>query len=695
MSDQAEDMRELEGASTAKLLEFRTATDILIQRINFMRQAGITFNGKRDEYEILGYDRVISTQQYRDEYARGGIAGRIVDVFPNATWRGSVEVIEDPDPNTDTEFEKAWKDLEGRLHVVSKLLRADKLAGLSSYSVLLIGAEGNLEEELPRGNGQESVLYLTPFSGGGGPGRGNADRNISAINADCTIQEYDIEPNSPRFGLPKTYQLARIDIPTSNFQRSVHWTRVIHIAEGLLYDDVFGQPSLERVWNLLIDLRKVTGGGAEAFWLRANAGLQLNVDKDMQLPAPKPGEPSELDKLKDQAEQYSHQITRMLRTRGVDIKQLGSDVANFSNPADAILTQIAGAKAIPKRILTGSEMGELASSQDRDNWKDQVDGRQTGYAEPMIVRPLVDRLVEYGYLPTPKKGARAYEVRWPHIQTLTETEKADGAKRWAEINQANGEIVFTDAEIRDKWYSMEPLTDEQRQEIADRKAEAVKQAQEAMKQSSGPVPPESVPSEAQARAAERKFSSTQVQLPPFIAHAVQAIGHSIPVTNLTKDGLEDDTHVTVKFGLHTNDPSEVEAILRQFEGPVELVLGETAFFEGADYDVLYVQVFSPDLMRLNAHVADNLEVTDTHPVYIPHATIGYLKKGFGKKFSGITRLAGMKASISKVTFSPAEGEDSSIGLRVAGRAEEELTAVLTEAIRTKNVEVIKAIVGDA
>ena len=94
-------------------------------------------------------------------------------------------------------------------------------------------------------------------------------------------------------------------------------------------------------------------------------------------------------------------------------------MANFSNPADAILTQIAGSKAIPKRILTGSEMGELASSQDRDNWKDQINGRQTGYAGPYIVRPLVDRLIKYGYLPTPKKGPREYEVRCPQIQVLT------------------------------------------------------------------------------------------------------------------------------------------------------------------------------------------------------------------------------------------------------------------------------------
>lgn len=231
----------------------------------------------------------------------------------------------------------------------------------------------------------------------------------------------------------------------------------MHIAENLLDNETSGLPTLERVFNLLIDLQKITGGGAEAFWLRANQGMQLDVDKDAKL------DPDELTKLASQAEEYKHQITRMLRTKGVDVKTLGSDVANFSNQADAVLTQIAGSKGIPKRILTGSEMGELASSQDRDNWNDQVNGRQKFHAGPYIVRPLVDRLIAYGYLPTPKKS---YAVRWPHVQALTAAERSAGAKSWADTNRAQGETVFTPDEIRDKWEALPPLDASQRKPIS-------------------------------------------------------------------------------------------------------------------------------------------------------------------------------------------------------------------------------------
>jgi hypothetical protein len=447
-------------------------SNILLARAAFMRQAGITFDGARNEYEILGYDRLITNRQYRDEYARGGIAGRIVDALPDAAWRGSMELVEDEDPKTDTEFEKAWKVLDQRLQVQAKFARVTKLSRLSAYAVLLIGAAGSLETELPRGSSQEQILYLTPFSGGGGPGMSGQARTM-AVDADCTILEFDTDEKSKRFGLPKSYQLRRVDVSSPALHRPVHWSRVIHVAEGLMDDEVYGQPALERVWNLLIDLRKVTGGGAEAFWLRANQGLHLDVDKDMALDKTK----DTIVELKKQVDAYKHQLDRWIRTRGTKIKTLGSDVANFANPADAVLTQIAGAKAMPKRILTGSEMGELASSQDRDNWKDIINGYQTSQLGPYLVRVTAGRFIDYGYLPTPAKGPLAYEVRWPHIQTLTEAERAEGAQKWAQVNSTAGMTVFSDDEIRDHWYSMEPSGQKEEDTQPWRSALALKMAE--------------------------------------------------------------------------------------------------------------------------------------------------------------------------------------------------------------------------
>ena len=128
----------LDSLRTAE--EFRSAASVVMQRWAFFNEAGVTFGGARDAYRGPGYRRVLTNRDYRDRYERGGVAGRVVDVMPDATWRGTVEVREDKDEKTDTPFEAAWKALDKRLQVQAKLRRVDKLSRLSNYAVLLIGA---------------------------------------------------------------------------------------------------------------------------------------------------------------------------------------------------------------------------------------------------------------------------------------------------------------------------------------------------------------------------------------------------------------------------------------------------------------------------------------------------------------------------------------------------------------------------
>lgn len=409
----------------------RVAAATLLERAKFMRQIGMTFNGQRNVWEVLGYPKDITTEMYREQYERGGLMGCVVDIPVDATWKGRGELRETDNVKRDTVFEKAWDELSQRLNIWSTFQRVDKLSRLGNYAVLLIGAPGELDQELPSGK-PEQLFYLQPFS-----------------QEDAKVEESETSAKNPRFGQPTKYKLKRTDVSSPELQRPVHWSRIVHIAENLLDDEVNGRPALQRVWNDFENLEKVKGGGSESFWLRANQGLHLDIDKDMQLKDAN----DMIEKLKEQADAYKHQLTRWLRTRGVSVETLGSEVADFKNPAELLLTLIAGTARIPKRILTGSEMGELASSQDRDNFADIVDDRRTSHASPNIVRRTVDRLIKYKYLPTPKEP---YWVEWPE-RTMSEADRASGAKAWADTNRAQGKTVFTEAEIRERWYGLDPL----------------------------------------------------------------------------------------------------------------------------------------------------------------------------------------------------------------------------------------------
>lgn len=456
---------------------FRTLSTILTSRSGLAALAGQTFGGKRDLYTALGYKPQLSTSDFRSRYERDGISKRIIESFPDATWRGGAELIEDEDPNTETKFEAAWNEFAERLQVWSVFRRADILAGLGQYAIVLIGGPGeDLQQPLVRASADQ-IVFLSPYS-----------------QEDAAIAEYVTDIADPRFGLPNIYKLKRIGgagelaaqsvVPISSrpgLEKPVHWTRVLHVADGLLDDLVFGQPRLRPVWNRLDDLDKVTGGGAEAFWKRADQGMQLNIDPTVDL------DPEDITALQAEVDEYIHGNRRIMRTRGVEVNPLGSDVANFGPPAEALIAQISAATGIPKRLLMGSEQGELASSQDKGNWDDRVQDRRTGFAAPQIVLPFVERLIAMGALPNPT----SFQVKWPEIEELDESQKADVAMTIARANQAQGQEIITSDEIRDMVYGLEPLDTTQLDQQQDTTGGA----------DAGAVNPESQPAQPQARAA--------------------------------------------------------------------------------------------------------------------------------------------------------------------------------------------------
>ena len=440
-------------------LPFLRLLSTLVARAR-LSAAGGTFGGLRDLYTALGYKRDLSISDFRDRYERGDIAARIVEAMPWATWRAGGEVIETPDPNKVTEFERIWLELSVRLQMWPTFLRADVLAGLGRYSIVLIGAPGAPDTPLRQGLRAEEIAYLQPYA-----------------EDDAKILKFDTAMTSSRFGRPEFYQISFSRMVSEHAPKEaatpakVHWTRIIHFADTLLDDNVFGQPRLKRVWNRLDDLEKVAGGGSEAFWLRVHQGMHLNVDKDVDVST------EELDRLKEQAKEYEHGLRRMFTTRGTEVNMLGSDVAPIDKHIDALLTLIAGAVGIPKRILIGSERGQLASNQDKDNWDERVMDRRNNMAGPQIVRQLVDRFVDFGVLPKPEK----YEVTWPEIQRLSALDRADMAVKWGNINHRMGVVVVRPSEIRETVLGLhpDPALDKALEDLMKAKADAAKRAEDA------------------------------------------------------------------------------------------------------------------------------------------------------------------------------------------------------------------------
>lgn len=369
---------------------------------------GTSFDGARDLYAVLGYKRDLDFADFASMYERGDIAARIVDAPPQSTWRRKPIVSTDSNPDTFTKFEIEWSAVAQKMKVFHYMERADKLAGIGQYGVLLIGTDDvRSMEDMARPMGRlrkgiNSLLYLTPFA------QGSAD-----------IAELDTDPSSEHFGLPLMYKIKMasgggLGATALMTDAMVHWSRVIHIAEGLREDDVYGTPRLKSVFNRLFDVDKIAGGSAEIFWQAAKRIMVLEakdgfsaVDSD--------------DALTGMMDEVIHGLRRVIDLQGYEAKVLETSDVKPDEAFRVALALISSATGIPQRILLGSEQGKMASTQDEINWNGRVADRQLNFAEQVILRPFIDRLIKVNALPPPEAN---YTITWPSLFELSDKEKA-------------------------------------------------------------------------------------------------------------------------------------------------------------------------------------------------------------------------------------------------------------------------------
>jgi len=156
----------------------------------------------------------------------------------------------------------------------------------------------------------------------------------------------------------------------------------------------------------------------------------------------------------------------------------------------------------------------------------------------------------------------------------------------------------------------------------------------------------------------RKFSSTQFNLPEYLAKQVLKLTNKIPDEDLADDGKEDTPHITAKFGLHTDDPNDVKKLISNF-GPIKIKIGKISLFNAENFDVVKMDVTGDKLFEINKLIS-TLKNGDKHPTYKPHITLAYVKKGKGDQYCGESPLTGKEFSVNKLTFSGKTPGDKTI-----------------------------------
>ncbi|TFH34789.1 MAG: DUF1073 domain-containing protein, partial [Anaerolineales bacterium] len=356
------------------------------------------------------------------KYQRQDLAARVVDMPPEEMW-SHPPTLKGPEKAI-----KPWEDFVKKMGLWDKVIQADKLCSFGEFSVLWVGTSGSANTPTTRGRDLDDFLYVQAYGG----------QNVE-------IKTFENDPTKRRYGQPLTYQ---VTLGPRNQIRTVpvSHTRIVHIVDRPLQGLMLGEPRLAQVYNVLDDLLKTAGGSAELYWLTANRGMQVDVDKDMEL------NEADATALADELDEFQHQLRRFIRTRGVQVKSLGADATDPRGVFQVLLSVLSGATSIPQRILIGSEAGQLASEQDRANWAEYINRRRAVFGEPFVLKPIIKYLEGVKYL---DEGTwEKAEWKWPesfHMSPLEEGQtmaaKARAVANLSRRNQFNNPLV-TDEEVR-------------------------------------------------------------------------------------------------------------------------------------------------------------------------------------------------------------------------------------------------------
>jgi hypothetical protein len=224
---------------------------------------------------------------------------------------------------------------------------------------------------------------------------------------------------------------------------TIHASRIIFAAEGADNGWIYGIPALESVFNSILDLRKVSGGGAEGFYKNASQTTVLGVD-DMESALANSG------KLQEFAEQYDEFVRSRMRramwTPGMTAQTLESNLITPEMFYNVCLQDVAAGSGIPSNFLVGKQTGRLASEDDSRNFLTDMMSRRHVYCSDLVERTL-EWLMRYNVI-----NRAEYEIEWDDLLARSDNEKIESAEKMTTINEkafkSGMAPIFSDEEIR-------------------------------------------------------------------------------------------------------------------------------------------------------------------------------------------------------------------------------------------------------
>jgi 2'-5' RNA ligase len=190
-----------------------------------------------------------------------------------------------------------------------------------------------------------------------------------------------------------------------------------------------------------------------------------------------------------------------------------------------------------------------------------------------------------------------------------------------------------------------------------------------------------------------KHGNTQADIPPDsdAGKALAKLRKAIDPADLMGDGLIDDAHITVRYGID-GDTAGIRAYLEK-QAPFEASLGKTQAFPPSEHSdgaaPIIVPVESADLRRMEKEIEKHGTFAErSFPEYKPHATVAYVKPEEAKRYTGMTEADGKTFTVKSISITDRDGNSEEVKLK--GTAKPAFSAAARAKVQPKKAEEVPA-----
>lgn len=419
-------------------------SDLSRARMEHLAAFGMSLDAKRPTaWNEYGYKESLTIDDYRRAYERGGAGHGAVHKLLARCW-AEWPRIKKPDSDDETSWEtdigkmlqdfNGWKKFEG----------FDRRNLIGRFSALIYRVADSKQLREPLQSATRLVDIVPVFED---------QIRVTGWHSD--------EADADNFGKPSMFQYKmrrpHADGDTQGQPDTwvdVHPSRVQILAEGAESGDFFeGVPLLRAGFNNLVDVEKLSGGGAESALKNSARTIKFEYDSTA---APQtittnadgtPGTKTVREVHEEQTRKLNRSQDSAIVIQGGKADTLQTQVANLGPQFEISANLFSASVGIPFTILFGQQTGRLASDEDQKEMNARAAARQRNELTPMLTE-FVKRMQGCGVI-----EAGEFEIEWPDLGAPTDAQRLDNAKKMAETNQVafNGgatEPIFDAEEIR-------------------------------------------------------------------------------------------------------------------------------------------------------------------------------------------------------------------------------------------------------